>query len=155
MVLSANVELYIQALKSHFGVRTDEELAGKVGLSKQAIANWRSRGRVPLRFQQRMLDEQGIRYSDWDYQFESPDGDIIYAVAFYAAQKLLGDQTSPDRLRTVGQVFPQIVKAVTKRLKGISTQEGSAESVIELLTTYVDSGRFEEIEQLRDDITDE
>jgi Bacteriophage CI repressor helix-turn-helix domain len=42
------VRVFIERAKAEAGVITDEELAKKLGRSKQAIASWRRRGSVPL-----------------------------------------------------------------------------------------------------------
>ncbi|TXH81903.1 MAG: hypothetical protein E6Q77_07270 [Rhizobium sp.] len=41
------VRVYIERVKAAFGVETDEDLADRIGYSKQAIANWRRRQKVP------------------------------------------------------------------------------------------------------------
>lgn len=149
--VSAAVQLYVSGLKSHFRVKTDEELASKLGLSKQAIANWRSRGKIPLKFQAKMLDEYGILYSDWDITYAMPEGDVIYAVSLYVYERIIRDLEHPigvETRRTIGQAFPQILRLVAARLKGIGAKGSSADTLISLSLAYVDSGQFGELEQL-------
>ncbi|WP_159585854.1 helix-turn-helix domain-containing protein [Chelativorans xinjiangense] len=153
----AAVALYIQRLKMAFDVKRDDELAEKLGLSKQAVSNWRSRGRVPLRVQQHMLDQHGIRYTDWNLEFDATKGDIVYAVALYAYERYLSQRDRPLDARTrraIGQVFPVLRDAIAKRLEGIAATAGSAETMISLLTSYLDNGRFTEVDELLSRVDD-
>jgi|GEM_PF-5668080 len=140
--------LYIQRLKMHFGVKTDEEVASHIGVSKQAVANWRLRGKVPLRVQQQMLDVHNVPYSDWSFEFDGSDGDVVYAVTLYAFDKLskrIGAPSIKER-RLEGQIFKQVSSAVSTKLRGIKASGGSADTLIELLISYIDSGSFPELE---------
>lgn len=42
-----SVRVYIERAKAALNVETDEELAKRIGYSKQAIASWRSRKKIP------------------------------------------------------------------------------------------------------------
>ena len=151
MSTASSAALYIQRLKAAFRVERDDELAEKLGLSKQAVSNWRSRGKVPLRLQQNMLDEHGILYPDWSLEFDAPKGDIVYAVALYAYERFLSRQSAPldaKARRSIGQIFPLIRDVIRKRLEGIAVTGGSAETAISLLTSYLDSGNFTEVDEL-------
>lgn len=55
-------DAYIQNLKSHFGVETDDELARKIGTSKSTIASWRRRGTIPEAVYGHYFQREGIDY---------------------------------------------------------------------------------------------
>ncbi|TWD57477.1 bacteriophage CI repressor-like protein [Agrobacterium vitis] len=44
------VQTYIERLKKHFGVTSDDDLARKLEIGKSTIATWRRRGAVPRDF---------------------------------------------------------------------------------------------------------
>jgi transcriptional regulator with XRE-family HTH domain len=58
------VALYIQRLKALLKVRTDEELAERLGMSKQNLANWRRRGAVPARTAERIRRDFHIELAE-------------------------------------------------------------------------------------------
>lgn len=47
---SDDVDGTIAALREHFGVKTDADLARKLRVDKSTVYSWRSRGSVPARF---------------------------------------------------------------------------------------------------------
>lgn len=48
--MSSDADGTIAALREHFGVQTDAELARKLRVDKSTVYSWRSRGSVPDRF---------------------------------------------------------------------------------------------------------
>lgn len=151
---SVRVLIYIQRLKSYFGVKRDDELADKIGLSKQAISNWRTRNKVPLKFQQEMLDTRGIAYADWDYTHLPEISDISYSIGIYCCYKFLSERgkLSDVSWRSLGQVFPKIFRAVEARLGQNPALLANTNSAIELLQGYFDSGRFIEINEALEEV---
>ncbi len=104
-----------------------------------------------------MLDQHGIRYTDWNLEFDATKGDIVYAVALYAYERYLSQRDRPLDARTrraIGQVFPVLRDAIAKRLEGIAATAGSAETMISLLTSYLDNGRFTEVDELLSRVDD-
>lgn len=82
----ALVSLYIQRLKAHFAVRTDEELAGILKMSKQNLANWRRRGTVPDKLTARMYNEYGLF---WQELVENPATETIANAVHGAAIQVM------------------------------------------------------------------
>lgn len=56
------VSEFIDGYKRALSVKTDDELADKIGVAKSTIATWRRRGVIPARIQSLAYDEIGIVY---------------------------------------------------------------------------------------------
>jgi transcriptional regulator with XRE-family HTH domain len=152
---SGSVALYVQRLKSHFAVRTDEELAAELGISKQAIANWRRRGAVPLKVQQDFHDRYGIRYQAFDLEMDEAEGDIVYAVSLYAYEKLRSrypDELAPGQQRLLSRAFIRIKEVVRDRVKRNLPAFSHPEVLIRLLNEEVAHGRFDELTAVIEDL---
>ena len=54
----------VAQMKKIFNVKTDEELANKMGVSIFTVRNWKQRGDVPKKYELKILKEHGIRLSD-------------------------------------------------------------------------------------------
>lgn len=54
----------VAQMKKIFDVKTDEELANKMGVSIFTVRNWKQRGDVPKKYELKILEEHGVRLSD-------------------------------------------------------------------------------------------
>ena len=132
---SLSVLIYIHRLKEFFDVKRDDELSEKLGLSKQAISNWRARGKVPLKFQQSMLDRHGFGYVEWSVAYSPLLSDVTYAVSVYCCHQCLKKAGEADAKtwRNIGQVFPEVLKAVGQILEANPNFVADIPSAIEFL----------------------
>lgn len=84
------VSLHIQRVKAHLQVRTDEELAQKLGMSKQNIANWRRRGAIPEKIRMRFFKELGVFQPAFEENFDSlQEASVVHAAVFFGSQRWL------------------------------------------------------------------
>lgn len=56
------VSRYTELLKRHFGVKSDDDLARRIGVGKSTLASWRMRGSIPPEIYKRLLADEGIDY---------------------------------------------------------------------------------------------
>jgi len=92
---------YIEHIKKHFGVETDEELAVAIGVKKSTIASWRRRGSIPKRIRQDLHVWHGV---DFDRLARGrPDdkqlSDMLVDAAFYFAILRLGRDLDEEQIK--------------------------------------------------------
>lgn len=146
--------IYIERMKDALKVRTDEELGGKLGYSKQAIANWRRRDVIPRDISERMADAFGAHFATEDSHravLEIRESEVAYAVSLCAYERCLhelgGTPTVHDR-RVLGYLFPRLVYAVRSELRSIGFEGENVLSMIELLTALVERKGLKEVEEV-------
>lgn len=146
--------IYIERMKDALKVRTDEELGGKLGYSKQAIANWRKRNVIPSEVSSRMADAFGINFAIDDIQrtvLEIRENEVVYAVALFAYERCIKElgraPTIYDR-RALGYLFPSLVYAVRSEVRRIGFEGENGPSMIELLTVLVEHKHLKEVEDI-------
>lgn len=146
--------IYIERMKVALGVRTDEELSGKLGCSKQAVANWRKRNSIPVDVSGKMSDAFGPSFATDEnqlYLLELRESEVVHAVALFAYERCLKDlgrdQTLHDR-RSFGYIFPSLIVAVRTALRGVGFEQENSLSMIELLTLLVARRALPEVEEV-------
>lgn len=119
--IAGEVSVYIQRLKAHFRVRTDEQLAAHLGMSKQNIANWRRRGAVPEKVSIRLFKQTGILSQAFFENFESvAEGNIVHASVLYSAAawlKAISRTPTPDEWLLLGEAMEGAIYNLRHRLK--------------------------------------
>lgn len=113
------VSLYIQRLKTHLHVRTDEQLATKLGMSKQNISNWRRRGSVPARVAKDIQERYGIEMADKAHGFDNRlQMGIVYASALYSVSSYLKDKNlEGEDWQKLGDAFYYFVGAIRSHVR--------------------------------------
>lgn len=66
-------DILIDKLKARFNARTDQGLAEAMGLSRSSVANWRSRGAVPKKYEKLANNEDTHKfYGDLAWEYWTP-----------------------------------------------------------------------------------
>jgi hypothetical protein len=81
---------FIAAMKAEFGVKLDQELAGRLGIDPSAVAAWRRRKKVPDKYRVRFLrimDEYAVEESLAPNYWLLLDG-YVFALVGLAARRL-------------------------------------------------------------------
>ena len=121
-LMSEPVRVYIERLKAALNVSTDEALAQELGYSKQAIANWRRRGKVPIDAELRITDRYGAdlaRTPALRNVSTLQEDEIVYGAALLAFEEIsaeFDELPSPQRELLKGRVFREIEEFFRKRL---------------------------------------
>lgn len=147
-----SARIYIERMKDALNVRTDEELGGKLGYSKQAIANWRRRDVIPKEISSRMADAFGAQLATEDSQrfvLEVRESEVIHAIALFVYERCLRElgrsPTIYDR-RELGYLFPRLVHAVGSEVRKIGFEGENALSMIDMLMILVERKALKEVE---------
>lgn len=118
-----DVSVYIQRLKAHHGVRTDEELARILGMSKQNIANWRRRGAVPEKVRRRLFKESGVFEPAYFENFQSvAESAVVHSVALFSARTWLAELERDPTLEEwllLGEALDFATAAIRHRLAAL------------------------------------
>jgi len=115
----------LDTMKALAGVRTDTELAGFLGVSKQTIASWRQRGAVPMKA---CVDFANKAEVTLDSLLEPPEGARVIlaadertlALVVYFYDTRMGDVKFGDRWQTSlfwGRALPRLIEYFGARLK--------------------------------------
>lgn len=118
--MSEAVRVYIERIKAALQVVTDEEMAVKIGYSKQAIANWRRRNIIPKKAELRIIgilgngfamngDLVSIKRMNYD--------DIVHGLAILAVEQYTSHWRRPLRLfqvRAIGRRFDELEAIIRK-----------------------------------------
>ena len=116
--MSESVRAYIERMKAALRVKTDEELGKRLGYSKQAIANWRRRGRVPAETERELVDAFGVGFAvdQWLKHYSSRrEDETVYASTLYAFERFIRSlEVAPtiELRRSLGYIFPEIEFAI-------------------------------------------
>jgi len=152
--MSGFIRVYIEKAKAALGVRTDEQLAGKLGLSKQAIANWRRRGEIPSAIELRFVDAFGSDFAVSDAVKRlatTRENEVVYAGALYVFEKYLRAlpaAPSASEWRALGYLFPEIEQALRQRVKQIGFEQETSLTIIEGMMAMIDIGGFPEVSKI-------
>lgn len=134
--MSEPVRVYIERLKAHIGATTDDELAKSLGYSKQAIANWRRRGKVPIDAELKISQQFGAqlaRTPELRNIATIKEDEIVYGAALLAMAEMGPDVEqlpSPQRELTKGRVFRELEGFLRQRLQARNVDYADPLSVI-------------------------
>ncbi|WP_234624768.1 helix-turn-helix domain-containing protein [Agrobacterium vitis] len=138
------VRVYIERVKAALGVTTDEEAAKSLGISKQAIANWRRRGKIPWEVEIRLINAFGPDFAHNEITREvatNRENDVTYAATLYAFSKFEKDlKRNPtlDERISMGHLFREAESIVREKIREIGFEEETSESVLEILIELID-----------------
>ncbi|WP_421590933.1 helix-turn-helix domain-containing protein [Shinella sp. M27] len=121
--MSEPVQVYIERVKAALGITTDDELSAKLGKSKQAIANWRKREKVPVEAEIELANMLGPNFAHDDLTREfvfSRENRIVYAATMYCfshfEQSLERELTLEERL-SLGREFQEVESLIRKYVR--------------------------------------
>lgn len=108
--MEATVEETIAALRSHFGVASDVELANKLRVNKSTVSSWRARGSVPQRFRD-ILSGQPHQFMHSPPLKWGEDEQAAFSLALFRFSRLVAATTELEKYRDVltmfgGRAFP-------------------------------------------------
>lgn len=112
--MSEAVRVYIERVKAALTVTTDEELAEKIGYSKQAITNWRRRNGIPHKAELRIVGILGD-----DFVIRQPSAttgrakwdDLAHGLAVFAIDQYITHWPRPlsyPYVRAIGRRFDEL-----------------------------------------------
>ncbi|NTF69583.1 bacteriophage CI repressor [Agrobacterium rhizogenes] len=142
------IRVYIERLKAALGVTTDEEAASNLGISKQAIANWRRRGNVPLEVEIRLVNSFGPDFARSEIAKDVSvlrENEVVYAAALHAYFKIaerLGGKPTFEQLRSMGYLFKDIEENIRKKVREISFENENSSTLLEIMIALLDAGKM-------------
>ncbi|MEP4768254.1 MAG: helix-turn-helix domain-containing protein [Roseibium sp.] len=84
--MNESVRVYIERLKVHFGVRSDEQLGAILGVKKQSVSSWRRRNKIPLAIELKLVQSNGAQFA-WSNETrklsENRENQIAAAASLY------------------------------------------------------------------------
>ena len=153
-VMEEPIRVYIERLKAALGVTTDEEAASKLGISKQAIANWRRRGNVPLEVEIRLVNSFGPDFARSEIAKDVSvlrENEVVYAatlhVYFKIAERPRGKPTF-EELRSLGYVFKEIEESIRRKVREISFENENSATLLEIMIALIDAGKIPAVSDL-------
>lgn len=152
--MSEAVRVYIERVKAALDVTTDEDLAEKIGYSKQAIANWRRRGGLPHKAELRIMgilgDEFAVRQpsaatvrAKWD--------DLAHGLAVFALDQYTGHWRRPlsyPQVRAIGRRFDGLENQIRKLLIAYTAASYPQDQVFDAVIRIIEKREDREIHGL-------
>ncbi|MEM0900305.1 MAG: helix-turn-helix domain-containing protein [Pseudomonadota bacterium] len=143
---------FLDAAKAALSLKTDEDLAKATGVSRQAVANWRSRGKVPAAAQTQLRENYGFDYSDWagkDVEAQN----IARAVALHAIFKSASGSKETERptmemAALFARLFPMAVAISSTAILKSGLTVSDPENAMDFWLSYYDSGNMPELTDL-------
>ena len=149
-----DIRVYIERLKVALGVRSDEQLGVKLGVSKQTIASWRRRGKLPLDAETRIVDAfgPGLAYSSALRHIAGlREDETVYAVALMAYEQFIGSLDAPPDLRmrrALGYLFPKVVETVRREVRNSGFELENSLTMIEIFSAVLRAGKLPAVTQI-------
>lgn len=148
----------IERMKVLYGVKTDEELARKLGIGKSTVAAWRRRNSIPASVREKIAQQFGAA-SAFGFFGESWQGvrylDNVHAVALHIYEELRTRISFPDshnhrlwRFRWLGCLFEQIEDALRSHIRTELAEVETGEPLISRCIEDYEAGKIEAIETL-------
>ena len=152
--MSEAVRVYIERVKAALSVTTDEDLAAKIGYSKQAIANWRRRDGIPHRAELRIVGILGD-----DFSIRTPNlatkrvkwDDITHGLAILAVEQYTSHWPRPlsyEHARAIGWRFEKLEDRLRNLLRAYSAQAENPDQVIDALVDMIKEKRDDGIDKI-------
>jgi hypothetical protein len=152
-VMSEPVRVYIERVKAALGVTTDEEMGNRLGLSKQTIASWRRRNKIPLEVEARLVSAFGpdFAYSDLTKEITTlRENEVVFASALYAYSRFerrLDRRLTLSERVSLGYLFKEVEKLLRAKVRQIGFEFENSESLLEILIALIDAGKIESLEE--------
>ena len=148
------IRVYIERLKAALGVTTDEEAASKLGISKQAIANWRRRGSVPLEVEIRLVNSFGPDFARSEIARDVSvlrENEVVYATTLHVYFKIAerpGGKPTFEELRSLGYIFKEIEGSIRSIVREVSFENENSVTLLEIMIALVDAGKIPAVSDL-------
>lgn len=152
--MSEPVRVYIERMKAALGAVTDEDLSKSLGISKQAIANWRRREKIPLDIELKMVERFGpdLAHEPLTREFAlSRENQIVHATALYIFsyfEKRIGRETSIEEKLALGGIFREVEEQLRSEVRGWGIDEMRPEPFLKTMILHFNRGYFKEIDAL-------
>lgn len=152
--MSEPVRVYIERMKAALGVVTDEDLSKSLGLSKQAIANWRKREKIPLEIELKMVERfgPGLAHEPLTRQFASArENQIVHAATlhiFSYFERAAGRELSIEDKLALGTIFSEVEEYIREEVRGWGIDEMRAEPFLKTMILHFNRGYFKKIDAL-------
>lgn len=149
--MSEPVRVYIERMKAALGVTTDAEAADALGISKQAIANWRRREKIPLEVELRLVAAYGPELAHDELTREvalSKEDRVVFSATIYTYSKYEDDSGRPMDLEewlTLGSTFKEVEKAIRKTVREIGFEQESSETMLSMLIELIDNNGLKQL----------
>jgi transcriptional regulator with XRE-family HTH domain len=158
--MNENIRVYIEKAKAALGVRTDEELASKFGYSKQAVAAWRRRAKIPTEVELQLIDAFGtdLAFSNtFKHAYDRREYETVNAASLYYFEKLIERHISNPTLSqriSMGYLLPRVQDEITKIVRDIGFEQETSRTMLDILINLIDSGRIMELRDLHEKLKD-
>lgn len=145
------VRVFIERAKAALSIETDEQLASELGYSKQTIANWRRRGAVPEKAQERIAQIAGPEFvhNEWrQMSLERREKTILYALLANVFSRLLegyGTKLTPENLAKLGMAFSDLETGLLGHIRDIAFYGKPEAEIIRRLLDRLDDDRMIEV----------
>lgn len=127
--MEPTVEEVISALRAHFEVDSDAELARKLMINKSTVSSWRARGSVPQRF-------RGILSGEPHQFMHSPplqwgeDEQAAFSLALFRFSRLVAAKVELEKYRDAltlfgGRAFPAFWIMMSAAQKDLAERRGN------------------------------
>ncbi|WP_417689468.1 helix-turn-helix domain-containing protein [Roseibium sp.] len=151
--MSEPVRVYIERMKSLFGVKTDLELAEHLGCSKQAIANWRRRDTIPFSVEADLVQKYGSVFARSEVLLgisKAQEKQVSHAAATYCLHKFLSRLDEPIPVHTVaslGNVLPILIEEF-RRLLYFEEYDAPVGDILTSLEKKQQNGQLPEVDRI-------
>lgn len=152
--MTEDVRVYIERVKAALSVTTDEQLATKLGYSKQAIASWRSRRAVPYKAELRIVGILGEEFSlrepvlgtrklKWE--------DTIHGLAIFAIGEYTSHWQRPfsyPQIRAIGRRFDEVEDELRRLFLAYSAAAYPQNELLEIVVRIIEKRLDQRIDEL-------
>jgi hypothetical protein len=146
---SSIADAYIDRLKSHFRVSSDEALARRIGTAKSTIATWRRRGSIPEQVYGELFEREQIDFFAVIDQYlgeklaATEAGHIAVLIMFGRLARELGPEDMVEWATWVGRNRTSLLSRLAKRADHRSLSEGSIpDRLAQILVTVASSAQY-------------
>lgn len=152
--MSESIRVYIERLKSACEAVTDQELADKLGYSKQAIASWRRRGNVPVTAELKIVEALGPGFA------RSPnirgvalmrEREVVDAVSLFVCERFILSLKNPPSIKTrrsLGYLFQEIQGAIRNEVRDIGFEYENSLTMLDVLMALVSTNQLPSIQPI-------
>lgn len=150
--MSESIRVYIERMKAALGVVTDEDLSKSLGISKQAIANWRRREKIPLEIELKMVERFGadLAHEPLTREFAlARENQIVHATTLYIFsyfENRIGRETTTEEKLALGSIFREVEEYVRKEVRSWGMDEMRPDAFLKTMILHFNRGYFKEID---------
>jgi hypothetical protein len=149
--MNEHVRVFIERLKAALLIETDEELASRIGYSKQAIANWRRRGAVPNKARTKIAQLAGPEFAadEWEQlRHVQREKAILYACLPRIFARLTSTYPQPlaaHDFAKLGMQFNDLEEGLLSHIRDEASHGASEVEIIQRLWERLDDDKLIEV----------